>query len=218
MIMRSLLKATLALLFCSCSSQLASQQEQRFQQSVNDIHIELADIKHELNSHEVDLRIMEEKLQKQIAALQALQTQNKAAPKASDGKDQIAALERRIASMEKMQDKIVSDLKQLSSYANQASSTLSQYKEKIAECEQEIARHTQKLDEVAKLKGTLTSISKAIKPAQVENSGKNYRVKAGDSLEKIAKLHHCSVDRIKQLNQLENDRIVIGQDIKLPNE
>jgi LysM repeat protein len=89
------------------------------------------------------------------------------------------------------------------------SANLDQYKE-------EIAKHSQRLDEVAKLKTTLTSISKAIKPASSEISSSSYKVKAGDTLEKIARRIQCTAEEIRHLNQLQNDKIVVGQDLKVP--
>ena len=43
-----------------------------------------------------------------------------------------------------------------------------------------------------------------------------YKVKAGDSLEKIAKANNTTVDKIKKINSMQQDLIVIGQEIKIP--
>jgi outer membrane murein-binding lipoprotein Lpp len=42
------------------------------------------------------------------------------------------------------------------------------------------------------------------------------RVKPGDTLEKIARQHSCSVDTIRRLNRLKSDRITVGQHLNLP--
>lgn len=47
---------------------------------------------------------------------------------------------------------------------------------------------------------------------------KVYRVKSGDSLEKIAKNHRTSVEKIKKLNGLTSNLIVTGQELKIPHE
>lgn len=54
--------------------------------------------------------------------------------------------------------------------------------------------------------------------SELEGTNKLYKVKPGDSLEKIAKAHKTSVDKIKKLNELELDLIKTGQPLKMPNE
>ncbi len=46
---------------------------------------------------------------------------------------------------------------------------------------------------------------------------KSYRVKPGDSLEKIAKRHKISLESLKKANSLSDDRIMIGQDLQIPD-
>jgi LysM repeat protein len=99
-------------------------------------------------------------------------------------------------------DKAVQDLRSLSS--------------KIQMLESEIASHEKKLEEVVKLKGTLTSISKAISPAP--SQAKSYRVIAGDSLEKIARKYGTTAEILRKLNNLSNDKIVVGQNLKVPDD
>ena len=45
----------------------------------------------------------------------------------------------------------------------------------------------------------------------------NYIVKSGDSLYSIAKKYNTSVDKIKQLNNLNTNLLSIGQTLKIPN-
>ncbi|MGP8200561.1 MAG: LysM peptidoglycan-binding domain-containing protein [Limisphaerales bacterium] len=52
-------------------------------------------------------------------------------------------------------------------------------------------------------------------PAQVDTAV--YTVKPGDTLAKIAKLHHTSSRRIQALNDLKTSLIRIGQKLKLPD-
>jgi LysM repeat protein len=56
-----------------------------------------------------------------------------------------------------------------------------------------------------------TSTLPTIKPA-------TYTVKGGDSLSVIAKQFNLSVDQLKQLNQLTNDMIFVGQTLKVTGE
>ena len=45
----------------------------------------------------------------------------------------------------------------------------------------------------------------------------NYKVKPGDTLSKIAKNNGTSVYKIKKINKLENDLIIVGQNLTLPD-
>ena len=44
-----------------------------------------------------------------------------------------------------------------------------------------------------------------------------YLVKSGDTLSRIAKTHGTTVKALKLANNLENDRIVIGEQLKIPS-
>ena len=52
----------------------------------------------------------------------------------------------------------------------------------------------------------------------VADSGSSYRVKNGDSLEKIARTHQTTVQAIKDLNGLTSDKIVVGKLLKIPEK
>ena len=43
----------------------------------------------------------------------------------------------------------------------------------------------------------------------------SYKVKPGDTLEKIARHQHTTVDTIKKLNDLPGDKIVVGQQLQV---
>ncbi|MBY0529273.1 MAG: LysM peptidoglycan-binding domain-containing protein [Rhabdochlamydiaceae bacterium] len=184
----------------SCASQLNARQYKPYTDSILDeLRLELSDVKHELKSALVDLNILDEKVRKQESP--------KTQPHLKTDSAQLTALEHRLTQLEKLLDKAVADLRFLNSNTNKAL-------QKIQDLENELSQHDQKLDEVNKLKGTLTSISKAIgAPAQSAES--SYRVKAGDSLEKIARAHKISVESLKKLNQLQSDKIIIGQELKV---
>jgi LysM repeat protein len=44
-----------------------------------------------------------------------------------------------------------------------------------------------------------------------------YKVKAGDSLEKIARHHRVSLSALKECNHLEGDKITVGQSLHIPS-
>jgi LysM repeat protein len=47
------------------------------------------------------------------------------------------------------------------------------------------------------------------------SSKKTYTVKKGDTLSEIAQKHKTTVSKLKKLNHLKNDRLQIGQKLKL---
>jgi LysM repeat protein len=53
-------------------------------------------------------------------------------------------------------------------------------------------------------------------PADATAAGETYAVKSGDSLTKIAKAHHVSLNALKAANNLTTDHIKVGQKLKIP--
>ncbi len=166
---------------------------------VDALRIELEDIKHVLHTTQVELSLLEEKGKKQGSKL--IQESTNAS---------LSALEKKISSVEKNVDKITADLRTLSTSLNQ---TLSQ----IQHLETHLSTHDEKFSEVSKLKTTLNSISKAITPVEALPT-KMYRVKAGDSLEKIARAYHTTAELLRKLNHLSSDKIVVGQNLRLHDD
>jgi len=123
-------------------------------------------------------------------------------------KGDVASLQRKIALLEKTVDKMNGELKSLMSYANQTTTSLSHYRDQI----QEIDR---KLGEVSKLRSTLSQMSKTYTAPETATEN-TYRVKSGDSLEKIARKFQTTADALKKSNQLTSDKIVIGQELTIP--
>ncbi|HEY2810199.1 MAG TPA: LysM peptidoglycan-binding domain-containing protein [Rhabdochlamydiaceae bacterium] len=168
---------------------------------LDELRLELSDIKHELHSARIEINLLEEKIAKQERSKNA-HAQDKA---------QLHSGEQKIAALEKLLDKIVSDVRTLSAQNAKIAT-------KIQDLEIALAAQDKKYDDVAKLKGTLSSISKAIGQQPSSGNTRIYIVKAGDSLEKIARAHHTTVDALKQLNHLTHDKIIIGQELKLADE
>ncbi len=184
-------------LLWGCTSTLTAlrgNQDHLFEE----MRTEIADLKHALHGTEVELKLLEEKFESREAEIVS----------SPSSKGDVAALQRKIAFLEKTIDKMGVDLRSLMTYANQTTSSLTQYRDHI----QEIDR---KLDEVGKLRSTLTQISKSHSAPEAASSdaSTNYRVKAGDSLEKIARKFHITIEVLKKDNHLSSDKIVVGQEL-----
>jgi LysM repeat protein len=203
-----------AFILSSCSSHLAVLNKDKYDTSValDEMRIELSDVKHSLSNTQVEMQILEDKLRSQDKNLQASKSQNNNLVVGSEQK--IALIEKKLLSIEKMQEKLSSDLKHLSTHANQTTTSLTQYQNRIRELEVELRDQNKVINEIAQLKGTLKSITQAMK---ADVSPSTYRVKAGDSLEKIARMHKTTVDALKKANNLNSAKIVIGQEIVIPS-
>lgn len=158
---------------------------------MEELRIEIGDLKHAVHTMQVDTGLLEERFRKQDKPSNAL-----------------SLLEKRIVQLEKKIDKASSDLRTLNG-------SLQQVLSKIQNVETELFSHSKRLEEVTKLKGTLTSISKAMGNT---SEIKTYLVKAGDSLEKIARVQHVSVETLRKINRLSTDKIIVGQELRLSGD
>lgn len=163
--------------------------------ALEEVRIELGDVKHALNATQVQLHLLEERV-----------SHTKEVDNISQ---QVAILEKKIAQLEKVHERTVADLRHLNHLSGQTAEALSEYKDKCQDLDQ-------RFDELAKLKGTLTSISKSLAAKPAETSTATYRIQPGDSLEKIARRYNTTVETLKKLNRLENDRIIVGKDLNVP--
>lgn len=209
----------LGFILTSCGSHLAVLQKDKYDTSIamDEMRIELSDVKHTLSNTQVEMQLLEERLKTQDQTLQKNKNQNTTL--ASSSEQKLLIIEKKISQMEKMQDKLASELKQLSSHANQTTVSLTQYQSRMKELESELSSQSKLIDELGDLKTTLKSITQAMKGGQssLPSSSGVYKVKQGDSLEKIARMHQTTVDALKKSNHLTSTKIVIGQEIKIPH-
>jgi LysM repeat protein len=184
------LQLFLFLLITSCL--FANIERFKPDRRLEEIQGDIEDLKHSLHAIQIDFSLLEGRIKNHP----------------SKDKGQAESLERRISSVEKRQEKIAVDLQALSSHLNDLTRALSKEKESSLK----------DVEEMAKLKETLTLLLKTMRGADIPHKQepvKSYKVKQGDSLEKIARLHHSSVEAIKKANHLKDDRIIIGQELNL---
>jgi LysM repeat protein len=191
--MRSYFSFMCTLLLAGCTSSFTAFRGHQ-DSTMDDLRMEVADLKHALHATEVEVKILEERVE------------------AAEGKattvkiDETADLKKKISALERSIDKINGEIRSLASYTSQTTASLSQYREQILMLDR-------KLDEVAKLRSTLSELSQSAR--QYESSA-TYRVKTGDSLEKIARKYQVSVEALKQENKLSSDKIIVGQELSIP--
>lgn len=187
----------------SCSPLRSSPNDEKHQLelTLHEVQTSLDDLKHDINCFQTELQILDGRIKYFENALASLKQHDleKQQTKIDQISQTIQNLEKKWTSFEKSHLTEAKDLQTLSSHANETTAALTQFKDRINELEQEIFSQNRKYDEIAKK--TLI-----------------YKVKPGDSLEKIAKAHKTAVEKIKKLNHLDHDLIVVGQELKIPNE
>ncbi len=202
----------LFLLFAvSCSPIKSSPKEEKHQLelTLHELQTNLDDLRHDVHCVTTDIQLLDGKISHHENILNSLKQQTKQDEKLQDLKHTLLLLEKKIASLQAQET-----LKNLTDHANETTLALKQHKQRIAELEKELITQERKYEELTKLAATLESLKNAIPGDGVQI--KLYKVKAGDSLEKIAKNHQITVEYIKKLNQLDQDLIYIDQELKIP--
>jgi LysM repeat protein len=205
----TLLTISSVLMLSSCGSHLASFNRDKFDTTtaLDEMRIEISDMRHTLSNAQVEMQILEDRVRAQEEGHAT--TKSSAHAPSSDTK--ITALEKKLAQIEKMQAKLNEDLRLLST---QAAASLSTYSERIKEVESDILAQAKLMQEIL---GAKASVQTKSSPYSLSLSNGTYRVKAGDTLEKIAKNHGTTVAHLQQCNQLSSTKIIIGQEIKVPH-
>lgn len=197
----------------SCSPLRSSPNDEKHQLelTLHEVQTNLDDLKHDINCFQTELQILDGRIKYYENTLSSLKHQDleKQQAKIDQILIQLQSLEKKWLSLEKSQKEGSSELAALSLHANETIAALSQFKNRIGEMEEEIETQNQQFEQLNKLKGEIEMLPKL-------KDFKLYRVRPGDSLEKIARLHKTAVDKIKKLNGLDQDLIVVGQQLKIP--
>lgn len=205
----------LLLLFASCSPLKTSPNDEKHQLelTLHEVQTSLDDLRHDINCFQTELQILDGRIkyyENTISSLKHhdLENQQSRIEKLSFA---VEELEKKWGALEKSSDEGKQERKELSSHAEETSMALSQFRDRITEIEKDLFCHSKKFLEVAKTKEHIETLVSGY-----WGKYQMYKVKAGDSLEKIAKRFSTDVDTIKSLNQLKHDLIVIGQELKVP--
>ena len=204
----------------SCSPIKTSSQERPHQMelTLHEVQTNLDDSRHDLNCFKTDMQILEGKLKHQDETIATLKNVGieKNQVKIDSLTKQLKSLEQKIATCETSQGAIKTDMHKFSKHSNETYTAFRQYKERLNTLEKELSTQNRRFDEVAKLKTTLQELAQSMKTISCSSYDIVYKVKSGDSLEKIAKVHKTTIESLKKHNQLEQDLIVIGQELKIP--
>lgn len=207
----------LAALACaSCSPLKSSPREEKHQLelTLRGLQTNLDDQRHDLNCFQTELQILDGRIkyyENALATLKQHELESQQA-KLEQVQQQFQALEAKLTNFADLQASELKDLRQLLDHANETTAALTQFKEWMHELEGELHQQNKRFDEVAKLKAQFDTIAKQFPLAEV----KIHKVRPGDSLEKIARLYKTSVESIKKENNLDQDLIVVGQQLRIP--
>lgn len=231
---RKILMSLALLFFCFCFERIAIEAapkkysyDEDVSTTIREMRDSLEDMRHELKNHESEIRMYEEKLSNQEAMIDTLrQHVNDNAQIHKDLlKEASTNLDIKISGLDSTVKALVADLRQFKMHANDSTAALAQYKQKISELEKVIEIQNQNMENLQTAIRTLMDALQVkvgvekVSPSSASSSsssGKIYRVKAGDSLEKIARSNQTSVQAIQELNNLTTTRIVVGQALQMP--
>ncbi len=160
---------------------------------LEEMRIALLDVKQAVSSQKLDISLLEEKLNK------------------LEKPSIHASLEQRISTLEKHQEQFISDLKHLTQHAKELTTTIAQLSQQLHAFDAHLHKESERFNEVSRLRSTIHSLTKAI-----ESGNKTHLVRAGDTLEKIARLYQISIEELKKSNGLTYNKILIGQELKIP--
>ncbi len=199
---------------CTAINSSPKAERDKIELTLNKVRTDIEDIKHDLNTYEIEHHILEGKLSDQEQSLSTLQrdTLESYTAKLDSVLSELESVRSDMIALRSKQKQLIGDISELSSHANDTTNALTQYKGKIESLEKLLESQDGRLQQIAALKDTLQEIAAFHKA----NEMKVYVVKTGDSLEKIAKRFHTSVDEIKRLNQRTNDLIIVGEEIQVP--
>lgn len=186
--------------------------------ALRELRASLDDMRHEVSNHETEIKTYDEKLRNLETIIDSLRQQSTDTVQAykDDLKDSSGTLEMKINSLETTTKGLVADLKQFKNHANDTASALAQYKQKLADLEKMLEIQNQNLDALQTTLKSFSDILQVKSNLPISSSDKTYRVAPGDSLEKIARKNRTTIQAIKELNGLTNDKIVVGQTLKMP--
>ncbi len=182
----------------------------------------LDNLKNEVQIHESQIMTFEEKFKNLEEIIDSLRLQTSSAVQGVKEalRNHSSQFEAKLTDQQNAAKELTHDVK---SFANENQQLLNDFKNRITELEKTIDLQNRNIEN---LQSALSSMIDVIKDKDTgsekleshiaEMPSKIYKVKAGDSLEKIAKQQQTSIKKLKELNNLTGDQIIIGQRLKIP--
>lgn len=189
------------LFLMSCSTQFAMRKEEAADPRnalIEELRVALVETKQELSAQKIDLELLENKLAQLGKRL-----------------DTNAQPNQRLIYLEKAQERTAQDLRTLNQHTKETVDALSELRQQLGAIDQRLREGGERLSELAHLRNTLSQLTKTI-ANNGQNVAKIHRVRAGESLEKIARNYQTTIEEIKKVNGLSSDKIFDKQELKIP--
>ncbi len=195
--------------------QPSSGQEQPKNSPLRDF---LLNIRHQMTNQEEEIRKLRERLDNDARAVDSVREDTE---KLQDFtrtalRDHSETLDTATANFKANHEHLHQDLQQLQQYANSVKELMEQYHRRIQSLEVSVDRHTAGLKSLEAAVQSLIEAFPTADKATAQADDSVYRIVDGDTLEKIARRNHTTIRRIKEVNGLTSDRIIVGQKLKIP--
>lgn len=203
------------LLLCSCTQYLSNwgSSNKNSDPIAQSLRIEVSDLKHNLSALQIELQMVDEKLRVHEEALSsvrslvlAMQTQEK-----DLYRQEFEDVRGKLAMLDRGFEKMRGDIKGLST---QAHTLFHQSIKEIDDFKEVISEQKIKIDEMTHIKGRINSLLDSM--SQGASNYQTYKVKSGDTLGKIADEFQLPIKVLKEINQIKDDKIFVGAELKIP--
>lgn len=187
--------------------------------TLREVLVALNDLKHEVHNHEAEIRTYEEKFRNLEEILDSLRKQMSEGLQAMRDslKNHSSSIDAKLSNHETASKGLTANLQ---SHASDSAAALTDYKKRIIELEKTLDIQSRNIDNLQTALRSLTEVLQKDVPSSqtvsVKDEGNIYRVKPGDSLEKIARQNQTTIKKLKELNNLTKDQIIVGQKLRLP--
>lgn len=196
-----MIKSLSIMFIISCGALCAAPQRETI--AIQEMKLALEQLTYQLNAHQSEIDLFQERVQKMERSTEQFAGQLK-----EGVKDR--TLENRLARLEKANETLIADFKELKGHLNESQTG-------IATCQTKLTQIDKQLNaDIQSLKQSLQTMLALLQKGGGDSSGKSYIVKPGDSLGHIALEHKTDARRIKEKNNLSSDKIYVGQKLLLP--
>lgn len=197
-----------ALALSVASSLVAAPNQRRYES--DDLRTAVVNMQHEVGNQQVEMTVFEERLNTLDTSLDTIRQDLLALKQQNKDKLSLAAqdTDARIGSLDLSTKGAVADLKVLKAQLNETTTALGQFKSRLTALEKILEGQNQNIDA---LQAAMRSLAEALQIKEGIKATKQYVVKSGDALEKIARANQMSIEEIKELNGLTSNKIIIGQ-------
>jgi LysM repeat protein len=190
------------------SSLLAAPSQRRY--DYEDTRATIADMQHQIGNQQYDMKVFEARLETLDATLEAMRSDVQQSRQQQ--KDKIASaaydIDAKLGAFDVSAKGISSENKILKGQVSEMVNALAAYKGRLASLEKIIEAQNQNIES---LQTALRALTDTLQDKEVGKATKTYVVKKNDALEIIGRAHGMSVDELKKLNGLSNEKIFVGQ-------